>query len=68
MTPLHRITPAAEADLDVQVAYLADQTSLESALWFYDAAESSFEAIARMPGIGARWQSAKTRLTDIRTS
>ena len=53
MTP-YRVSPAADADLDDQAAYLTRESGMETALRFYDAAATTFEAIARMPGIGER--------------
>jgi toxin ParE1/3/4 len=66
MTPPHRVRPAADRDLDGQADYLATQASLETALRFYDAAGATFEQIARMPGIGERWQSPDPRLAELR--
>ena len=54
MTAQYRILPAADRDLDERAAYLATQASLDTALRFYDAANSTFGNIARMPGIGGR--------------
>ena len=39
---------------------------METALRFYDAAALTFETIARMPGIGERRGSPKSRLVDLR--
>jgi len=55
MTLPYRVLPAADADLDDQAAYLARNASLETALWFYDAARTTFERIARSPGLGGGW-------------
>ncbi len=57
---------AADRDLDDQAAYLATQTSLETALRFYDAASITFGKIASMPGIGEQWPSANPRLAGLR--
>jgi toxin ParE1/3/4 len=65
MTPYH-VSPAADADLDEQAAYLAGEASLETALRFYDAAAATFEAIARMPGIGQRHETSNLRLAGLR--
>ncbi len=65
MTPGYRILPAADRDLDDQAAYLATQASLETALRFYDAASSTFDKIASMPGMGERWPSADPRLAGL---
>lgn len=58
----YRVLPAANRDLDEQADYLATNASLETALRFYDAAHSTFEKIAQMPGIGERRDSAQSRL------
>lgn len=66
MTARYRVSPAADRDLDDQAAYLAGEASMEIALRFYDAAALTFETIARMPGIGERRGSPKSRLVDLR--
>jgi toxin ParE1/3/4 len=66
MTPSVRILPAADRDLDEQADYLANAAGLETALRFYDSAASTFEAIARMPGIGEPWKSPRLRLAGLR--
>lgn len=66
MTPLFRVLPAAEADLDDQAAYLARNASLETALRFYDSARTTFEQIARSPGLGERRESTNPRLANLR--
>jgi toxin ParE1/3/4 len=40
--------------------------SLETAIRFYDAAARTFEAIADMPGIGERRETANPRLAGLR--
>ena len=62
----YRVLPAADADLDDQADYLAREASLETALRFYDAAASTFEAITRMPGLGERRETLKPRLAGLR--
>lgn len=62
----YRVLSAADRDLDDQAAYLAAQASLETALRFYDAARSTFDKIAAMPGIGEQWPSANPRLEGLR--
>jgi plasmid stabilization system protein ParE len=54
MTTRFTILPAASADLDELAAYLVQEDSLELAFRFYDAADATFQQIARMPGIGER--------------
>jgi toxin ParE1/3/4 len=66
MTAHYRVLPAADADLDDQAAYLAREAGLDIALRFYDAAATSFEQIARMPGIGGRRPTANPRLEGLR--
>ena len=68
MKARHFVSPAADRDLDDQAAFLAADASLETALRFYDAAASTFEKIASMPGIGERWESAQPRLVGLRVS
>ena len=58
MTRLYHILPAADQDLDDQAAYLASAASLETALRFYDAADTTFGNIAATPSIGERWPSS----------
>lgn len=62
----YRILPAADRDLDDQAAYLAREASLDVALRFYDAAATSFEQIARRPGIGEQRPTANPRLEGLR--
>lgn len=66
MTPQYRVLPAADRDLDGQADYLAREASLETALRFYDAARTTFEKLARMPGIGQRRDSSQPRLAGLR--
>jgi toxin ParE1/3/4 len=66
MTSSYRILPAADTDLDDQAAYLAREASLDVALRFYDAAAATFEAIARMPGLGERRPTTDPRLEGLR--
>lgn len=66
MMARYLLSPAADRDLDDHAAYLAQEASLETALRFYDAATTTFEKLARMPGIGERWVSALVRLAEVR--
>jgi toxin ParE1/3/4 len=66
MNQPYHVLPAADRDLDDQAAYLAQEASLDVALRFYDAASRTFEAIARMPGIGELRGSHLPRLADVR--
>ena len=66
MTPRYRVLPAADRDLDDQAAYLAHEASLETALRFYDAADATFQTLARMSGMGERWVSPEPRLDGLR--
>lgn len=68
MTTHDRVRPAADADLDDHAAYLAREAGLDIARRFYDAAATTFEQIARMPGIGDRRPTANTRLEGLRVS
>jgi len=65
MTPPYRVLPVADADLDDQAADLARTASLETALRFYDAARTTFERIARDPGLGERRESPNPRLANL---
>jgi toxin ParE1/3/4 len=51
MKPTVVIRPRADADLDEQVEYIAQQ-SPRAARRFYDAAEAAFELLPRMPEMG----------------
>jgi toxin ParE1/3/4 len=66
MTGHYHVLPAADRDMDDQAAYLASHASLETALRFYDAANSTFGTLAGMPSIGERWPSANPRLAELR--
>jgi toxin ParE1/3/4 len=66
MTPRFNVLPSADRDLDDQAEYLAREASLETALRFYDAANTTFEKLARMPGMGERRESPKPRLAGLR--
>jgi toxin ParE1/3/4 len=68
MTGQYRVLPAADQDLDDQAAYLAADARLELALRFYDAARTTFEHLAAMPGVGERWASSHPRLAGVRVS
>jgi len=66
MTPSYRLLPSAAKDLDDQAGYLMQEASLETALRFYDATASTFEMLAREPGVGERHQSSDLRLDGLR--
>jgi toxin ParE1/3/4 len=66
MTPHYHVLPAADRDLDDQAAYLAQEVSLETALRFYGAAATTFENLARMPGIGEHRESGNPALAGLR--
>lgn len=66
MTASFTVLPAADRDLDRQAEYLAREASLETALRFYDAANTTFANLARMPNVGERRESAKARLEGLR--
>jgi plasmid stabilization system protein ParE len=48
-----QIRPEAERDLDKETLYLAEQSSPEMAIRFFDAAHESFRALLDMPGMGS---------------
>lgn len=62
----YRISPVADRDIDDQAAYLMAEAGLELALRFLAAADDTFAAIARMPGLGQIWGSSDPRLADLR--
>jgi toxin ParE1/3/4 len=64
--PRIHVQPAADRDLGDQAGYLAVEAGLETALRFYDAASTTFENIARMPGIGEKRESPNPRLIGLR--
>jgi toxin ParE1/3/4 len=64
--PRIHVQPAADRDLDDQAGYLAVEAGLETAMRFYDAASTTFEHIARMPGIGEKRESPNPRLIGLR--
>ncbi len=66
MTAGYRILPAADRDLDDQAEYLAREANLETALRFYEAANRTFQELARMPGLGERRESDHPRLAGLR--
>jgi toxin ParE1/3/4 len=48
--------------------YLAQRTSLAAADRFVNAAERTIERLARMPGIGNRWDDGDPELANVRVS
>ena len=57
--------PRAKADLIDHYVFIArDKTT--PAERFLREAEAAFELLARMPGIGRRWESPEPRLSDVR--
>ena len=67
MTPTVRVLPLADLDLDEQAHFLGIAAGMETALRFLDSAAATFEAIARMPGIGEPWRSRQPRLAGLRS-
>lgn len=68
MTPRFTVLPAADRDLDLDdlAAYLTQQTSLEVALRYDDAAAETFAFLARNPGVGALRETKEPTLGGIR--
>lgn len=66
MKSQYTILPAADRDLDDQAAYLADESGVELAMRFYDAAATTFASLAQMPGMGEPWRSVHPRLGSLR--
>jgi toxin ParE1/3/4 len=58
--------PDAIRDLIESADYLARHASLPTADRFLAAAEKTIEQLARMPGLGTRWDSDRTRLAGVR--
>jgi len=65
VTPRFIVLPAARADLLEQFGHLV-QHSLEAANRFLAAAESAFERLAEMPGMGVRRPLKSPRLEGLR--
>jgi toxin ParE1/3/4 len=59
------IRPTADAELEEQAAYIA-QDSLDAALRFLRAAEATFGKLAETPEIGRLWASGDERLAGVR--
>jgi toxin ParE1/3/4 len=59
--------PQAEADLIGCYAYLGENATIETADRFLDAAERTLAILAKSPGIGAGYKSAKRELSGIRS-
>jgi toxin ParE1/3/4 len=60
------IRPAAQAEIDQQADYLAQNASEETALRFLAAVEKTIALLVRTPGIGSPWISSNPRLEGIR--
>jgi toxin ParE1/3/4 len=61
-------SPQALWDVVEIADYLAQRTSLAAADRFVDAAERTIERLARMPGIGNRWDDDDPDLANVRVS
>src|SRR5438067_2361838 len=60
--------PAAVLDVVEIADYLAQAASLSAADRFIASANMTIEQLARMPGLGSRWDSDKPQLADVRFS
>jgi toxin ParE1/3/4 len=58
--------PAAIVDVIGIADYLADHASISVADRFTASVKKTAEKLARMPGIGSRWESGEHRLGDVR--
>jgi toxin ParE1/3/4 len=58
--------PEAVRDVSEAADSVARRTSLAAADRFLHALEATADRLARMPGLGARWQSDHPRLADLR--
>lgn len=66
MTPGVNKTDQAKRDLLAIAHYLEQTASLATAMRFLNAAQSAFESLARLPGLGSVWESPKSRLRNVR--
>ncbi len=60
------LLPVARDDLDRLAEFLASTQSLETAMRFVDAADTTFKEVSRMPGIGERHDSERSGLAGLR--
>jgi len=60
-----RILPAADRDIDEQIAYIS-QENLGAAGRYVEAVSASLDHIARMPGMGTTREYRSPRLTGLR--
>lgn len=65
MTRRVRVSPAADRDIDGHVAFIAKEQP-EAALRFIDAVATTFEHIARTPGMGSTRNYRSPRLAGLR--
>jgi toxin ParE1/3/4 len=61
------VLPTADRDLEQQADYLELEASLEAALRFFGAAETTFALLAEHPEMGPLRQSTKAELAGIRS-
>ncbi len=60
--------PEAVRDVIEAADFIARRTSLAAADRFLAAVEATADRLARMPGLGARWESDHPRLADLRVA
>jgi len=61
-----QLSPAATQDIDDLADYLAKEASVETALRFYDAVETTFELLATQPEMGWHCQFTIEDIEDVR--
>jgi toxin ParE1/3/4 len=60
------VLPSADADLDEQADYLAENANADTAFRFYDAAEKTFAFLASTPEAGAPWEAKDAPVPGLR--
>ena len=65
MTPRVVKTPQTEADLIDQFTFIGTDRPA-AAFRFIEAANQAFQSLARMPGIGGRWQGGRRETRGLR--
>ncbi len=60
------VSPAADVDIDEQFDYLSFKADIETANRFFEATQSTFQRLARMPRIGSLATMIHPRLESMR--
>ena len=61
-----RLLPQAERELDEATLYLAEESSPETGIRFFDAAHETFRSLLEMPGMGKVREVQNPRLSGVR--